>query len=360
MKRNLFIITSLAAGLLVAACGSANKNEVNIAESAIAVRLQKVESSQQTTTFSSPAQIEASKRSILSTRVSGFVRQVHVKVGDRVSKNQLLVSLNNDDLMAQKRQIDASIEKAQEHLAAVEKDFNRFKRLLESKSVTEKEFDDVNVRFKMAQSDLELALQKRNEINAQFEYFNVKAPFSGLVTADFIDAGDLANPGAPLLTIEAQETLEVVTSVSESNISNINANTPVQVTIPALDITSTGRITEMSSSASQSGGQFLVKISLDATKQSLLPGMYAQVHFAYTNPMQANKVLIPESALVHKGQLTGVYTVSKEQKALLRWVRLGATDGKFIEVLSGLSTNESFIIDAREKLYNGATVRIQQ
>lgn len=360
MKRNLFIIAILFVVLSVAACGDASENEVNTSETAIAVRLQKAEPSEGVASFSAPAQLEASRMTTLSTRMSGFIDQVHVKVGDRVNKNQLLVSLNSADLNAQKAQVNASIQKAKENLAATEKDFNRFARLFETQSITEKEFDDMSVRFKMAQSDMEQAVQKHNEINAQFEYINVKAPFAGVVTADFVEAGDLANPGAPLLSLESQNTLDVVTLVAESNISNINADMPVRVTIPALATNLSGSIVEMSASASQSGGQFMVKVRLEATEQPILPGMYAQVNFTNGSALSTTSVFIPESAVVHQGQLTGVYTVSQDQKALLRWIRLGSTEEGKVEVLSGLSPNESFIADADAKLFNGASVKVQQ
>ncbi len=359
MKRNLFIFALLSIVLSMAACGDANENEVKSSATVVNVRLQKAITNKGTSSFTTPAQLEASKKITLSTRMSGFIDQVHVKVGDRVKKNQLLVSLNSNDLNAQKAQIEAAIFKAEENLSAAEKDFNRFTRLYERQSITEKEFDDVVVRFKMAQSDVEKALQKGNEINAQFEYINVKAPFSGVVTADFVEAGDLANPGAPLLSLESQNTLDVVTLVAESNVSNINADMPVRITIPALATSLSGSIIEMSASGSQSGGQFMVKIRLEATEQPILPGMYAQVHFTDESTFESTSVFIPESAIVRQGQLTGVYTVSQDQKALLRWIRLGERDNNQVEVLSGLLPNESFITSADSKLFNGVSVKIQ-
>ena len=70
-------------------------------------------------------------------------------------------------------------------------------------------------------------------------------------------------------------------------------------------------------------------------------------------------VLVPKEALVYKGQLTGIYTVSQNKTAMLRWLRLGRDYGNQIEVLSGLSTDESYIVSAEGKLYNGVKVTIQ-
>jgi hypothetical protein len=70
-------------------------------------------------------------------------------------------------------------------------------------------------------------------------------------------------------------------------------------------------------------------------------------------------VLVPESALVRQGQLTGVYTVGSDNVAILRWLRIGKTFGNQLEVLSGLSADEQYIVSAEGKLFNGAKVSVQ-
>jgi multidrug efflux pump subunit AcrA (membrane-fusion protein) len=121
----------------------------------------------------------------------------------------------------------------------------------------------------------------------------------------------------------------------------------------------TGKVTEVSTSAKNTGGQYLVKISLDKTDASILSGMFVTVQFPIETKDKTEMVLIPKQALVTKGQLYGIYTVSESNTALLRWLRLGRTFGNQVEVLSGLSSNESYIISADGKLYNGAKVSIQ-
>jgi multidrug efflux pump subunit AcrA (membrane-fusion protein) len=69
-------------------------------------------------------------------------------------------------------------------------------------------------------------------------------------------------------------------------------------------------------------------------------------------------VLVPTSSIINKEQLTGIYTVSQNNTALLRWVRLGKTYGSNTEILSGLNKTESFIVNAQGKLYNGVPVSV--
>jgi len=115
-------------------------------------------------------------------------------------------------------------------------------------------------------------------------------------------------------------------------------------------------------SATNTGGQYLVKINLDKTDNTVLSGMFVNVQFPVENKVQTAKsevLLVPESALVKQGQLTGVYTIGEGNIAILRWLRTGKNFGNQVEVLSGLSASEQYIVSAEGKLYNGALVSIQ-
>jgi multidrug efflux pump subunit AcrA (membrane-fusion protein) len=151
----------------------------------------------------------------------------------------------------------------------------------------------------------------------------------------------------------------VIAIVPESEISKITSGSSVKVLVKSISKMVTGKVTEVSTSAKNTGGQYLVKISLDKTDASILSGMFVTVQFPIETKDKTEMVLIPKQALVTKGQLYGIYTVSESNTALLRWLRLGRTFGNQVEVLSGLSSNESYIISADGKLYNGAKVSIQ-
>ena len=87
--------------------------------------------------------------------------------------------------------------------------------------------------------------------------------------------------------------------------------------------------------------------------------MFVTVQFPIEKQTKTDLVLIPKNALVTKGQLSGVYTISDNSTAILHWLRLGRTFGDQVEVLSGLAANEPYIISADGKLFNGVKVSIQ-
>ena len=303
--------------------------------------------------------IQASNSADLSTRMMGYVKKVHVNVGDKVRKGQLLVSINNADLQAKKGQVNAGITKAKTALNNAEKNYKRFKNLFASTSVTQKEMDDMTANYEMAKAGLESANQMKNEINAQFAYSNITAPFSGVITSKNIETGDMANPGMPLISIETPKVFEVIAMVPETEISKIKKGTSVNVLVKSLDKTLKGKVSEVSTSAKNTGGQYLVKINLDKTDVPILSGMFSTVQFPVEREIKSSLVLIPKDAIVKNGQLSGVYTVSESNTALLRWLRLGRTYGNKVEVLSGLNADESYIVSGEGKLFNGAKVSVQ-
>ena len=102
-----------------------------------------------------------------------------------------------------------------------------------------------------------------------------------------------------------------------------------------------------------------MKIDLEKTAITILSGMFSTVQFPVERKVKSSLVLIYLDAIVKNGQLSGVYTVSQSNTAMLRWLSLGRIYGNQVEVLSGLNSDESYIVSSETKLFNGAKVSIQ-
>lgn len=358
MKKT-YTILILSVALLLASCGSENKKPVVDNSPAIAVKTSQVAANGNSPFLSVSGKIQATNSADLSTRMMGYVNKVYVNVGDKVRKGQLLVSINNSDLQAKRAQVNAGITEANAALSNAQKDYNRFKNLFVDNSASQKEMDDMTANYEMAKARVEAANQMKNEINAQFAYTNITAPFSGTVTGKNVEAGNMANPGVPLISIETPGNFKVMAMVPETEISAIKKGTTVDVLVKSINKTIKGKVKEVSTSAKNTGGQYLVKIDLDKTDANILSGMFTTVQFPVERKETSSMVLIPNEAIVTNGQLSGVYTVSQSNTALLRWLRLGRTFGDHVEVLAGLNVDEAYIVSAEGKLFNGAKITIQ-
>lgn len=362
MKKNIAILT--LSTFLFLSCGKDRKQATNN-EPAIAVQVSGISADSNAPFVTASGKIEAENSANVSTRMMGYVTKVHVKVGQKVGAGQLLVSVNNTDLQAKKAQVDASILQATAAYNNAKKDYERFTALFNQQSASQKELDDMTSRYEMAKAGLEGARQMRNEVMAQFSYSNITAPFSGEVTNTFVKEGDMANPGMPLVSVEGVLRMQVTAMISESDIAQIKNGMPVKVLVKSINKEVSGKVSEVSGSAKNTGGQYLVKVTLNATDKAILSGMFVNVQFPIANKPKAettvksDKVMVPESVLVKQGQLTGIYTIANGKTAILRWIRTGKSFGNQVEVLSGLSANEQYIVSAEGKLYNGAFVSVQ-
>ena len=367
MKIKLKSIALVSAGFIIlssAAC-SGNKKEKAAANSDAAVLVTVATPSAATQQgINLSGQIEASQTASISTRIMGFITMLKVKVGDPVAKGQLLVSISSQDIIAKRRQIDAMIAEAQANVSSAQKDFDRFSTLYKQQSATAKELDNVTLQYSAAKARLEAARQMRNEVNANLGYTSLTAPFSGIVTQKLAEAGSMANPGMPILTIEQSGSYQVSASVPENVINQIHTGAEAVITIKSVDRTIKGTVVQINPSSQYTGGQYIIKVNIaDADKKGLYAGMYATISIPVKEPVavttNANAVMVPASSIEHKDQLTGLYTIGSNNTALLRWVRLGKTYGDQVEVLSGLGKDEQFVLSADGKLYNGIPVKIK-
>ena len=355
------IFIPVLALVLLASCNSEKKQEI-VKEPAIVVKVSGVSENSNSPFVTASGKIEAKNSANLSTRMMGYVTKLHVQVGQKVNAGQLLVSINNTDLQAKKAQVDASILQATASYNSAKKDYDRFVNLFKVQSASQKELDDMTARYEMAKAGLEATKQMRNEVMAQFSYSNITAPFAGVVTNTFIKQGDMANPGMPLVSVEGASKLQVMAMVSENDIVSIKKGMPVSVLVKSSNEKLDGKVSEVSISATNTGGQYLVKVDLDKTDATVLSGMFVNIQFPIANKANTSKsevLLVPESALVKQGQLTGLYTIGTGNVAILRWLRVGKSFGDQVEVLSGLSANEQYIVSADGKLYNGVTISVQ-
>lgn len=299
-------------------------------------------------------QLMAVHSAAISTRIMGYITRMNVNIGDNVRAGQLLFSIKSADIRAKDGQVIANIAAAEAALANAKKDYERFKILHSQNSATDKELENITLQYKAAEAQSQAARQMRNEVNANMTYADVTAPFSGTITQKMMEAGSLAGPGAPVLMLESSGALQATAMVTEDRIKHIHQGMHVNITADADGKNTGGTVTEISRSSVTTGGQYLIKINPD-NSEGLLSGMY--VHIRIPVATTTNTISVPVSSLVIQGDLVGVYTVSGDNKALLRWLRTGNTSNGQVEVLSGLAARERYISYADGRLWNGANIK---
>lgn len=298
--------------------------------------------------------LEADKSIMVSTRMMGWVRQVHVREGQTVAKGDLLVSIDDSDLRAKKAQAEAGIVEAKAVLANAEKMAERFQKLYAEKSVSKQQLDDVLTGRDRAAAGLKMAEAGLAEVKVHLGYLNVTAPVDGLVSRKMIEEGGMANPGMPLVMLESAGAMKVVAHLGEKDVSSVELGDMVTVDVTSLDnAVFTAPLDKIVPAANPGSRTYDIEIVLAEPDARLKSGMFARVSV----PVGTREaVTVPVETVVRRGQLTGVWTVAENGTAHLRWVRLGRPVGESVEILSGLEGTETVVLSTEQPLAEGDRV----
>ena len=340
--------------------------------------------------------VKAKTTTQVSANMMGRIISFPAVEGDMVSRGQLLVEIDNSESKSQLQKAQAGLAEAQASLIELERSvetanaavriaeankqlaettFGRYNELYRRSSVSAQEFDEAQARLNAAASELDRVrsnvreiLAKNKQITARIEqakaeianikvvdgYSRIVAPVSGVVVKKFAEAGAIASPGTPLLAIEdsSQYRLEAAVEESRSKFVHIGSRVKVQIdAVGAGDITGTvAEILPTSDSASRS---YTVKIDLPANPLQRT-GLYGLARFALS---QKDAITVPQSAIVQRGQLTGVYIVGADGVVHFRIVTTGKTSGRSIEILSGINEGDEVAASDTSKLNDGTRVR---
>jgi len=269
--------------------------------------------------------VTSDHRVSISSRLSGYIRELTVREGDQVKAGQILVRV--DPVDAKQALIQAKAD-----LADAEADLNRYKELFKSGAVSKQQLSKIELRYTVAKSQVKQA-------SNQLSYAEVRSPVAGVVVEKRLSQGDLAAPGMPILTIEDPASLLVETYVSEGFISKIHENAIVDVTIPSLHKTFEGTVRQVVQAADPVSHQFLVKVALKASAD-IHPGMFAQAGFRVG---ERQAILVPQSTLKTHSGLHAVYVLDAHGISQYRLVRLGQTLGDNVEIVAGLHDGDTII-----------------
>ncbi|WP_171032909.1 efflux RND transporter periplasmic adaptor subunit [Fodinibius saliphilus] len=344
--------------MLGISCSSSEETEIDPQES-VRVSVEKAKARQASNSYQYAGEVTSERTVTLSTKVMGRVSQLDVEQGDYLQKGEVLVRIKDDNLQAQKNQVEARMQEAKAGLKNTETNYNRLKALHEKESATQKELDDISTQYEMAKAKVNALEGKLNEINDMLNYTVLEAPFNGYVVDKRISEGDMAAPGQPLVSFEQEGQMEVEITVPETQISHFNRGDTVSVDIKAAGIQNLmGMVAAINPSGNRGSRQFRLKVRLPELDEEagIKSGMFARVT---RNSKGEPVVTIPQSAIVERGQLTGIYTLSSNNELVLRWIRLGDSNGQNIEVLSGLAAGEQYVSNVDGTLREGQKVSTQ-
>lgn len=303
------------------------------------------------------AGLQPFRRAMPGTVLMGRVEQVLHQEGDRVKSGELLARVESRDVSARLAQAEAAVAaaKAQEENARRTRD--RILRLSERQAASPKNLDDATAGYEGAVAGLKAAEEGVAAARVMLGYSRITSPFDGVVTEKKVEAGDTAAPGMPLFVVEDTSKMKLEAPLPESWLPRLKVGEPVEVVVESVaELARQGTIAEILPTMDSRSRTFLVRVVLDNADGALRSGMFARLRIGGA---ERPAVAVPESALVRRGPLSGIFVVDASGTARLRWITLGdAREGR-VEVLTGLKAGERFVTVPPPDLEDGRKVGVK-
>lgn len=292
--------------------------------------------------ISSEGVVEAVRQSTLAAQIAGQIVELRVKVGDRVKAGQVLLRI---DPRAAEQVVSGSqsqLAEAQAGLTNALRSFERSKQLFAQKFISKAGLDQAELDYKAAQARVGSLQANAGQASTAKTFTTITAPYAGVIAATPIEVGDMATPGRPLVTVFDPDSMRVIATLSQSSLRDVQLQMPVQIEVPALKRSLTAKQVTLVPLADSRTHTAKLRLELgDAA--GLLPGQFARVYFATG---VARKLVIPNSAVLRRSEVTAVYVQRGGGQAQLRQIRVGDLSGDgYIEVLSGLREGERIAQD---------------
>lgn len=290
------------------------------------------------------ASLQRADQAVLSTRLAGTVKRVLVAEGSAVAAGQLLLELEAGDLLGQLKAAQTAREAAAAH-------HRRIQALQAQGAATPSELEQAAAALAAAEGAVA-------SVQGQLAFAQIRAPFAGTVQRRDVQPGAFAGPGQPLLTLEGRGALELTASLSEAEAGALAVGRKVA-------FESEGRVGQAVVTALAPGGDPLThRQALRARvvqPTDLRSGAFARIQVpgapAAGGPEGIRAVSVPLSALVRRGELSGVF-VEEGGKAVLRWLSLGERRGDGVEVRAGLAAADRVIANPAN-LQDGQPVKVE-
>ncbi len=312
--------------------------------------------------------IQAKTISVISSRIMGTINEIFVKLGDKVSAGQQLLLIDDKELQQQVNAAQAGyegakkvLETAQSNKALADTTYNRYKQLFDAKALSGQEMDRItnqkeaaDLEDKRAQASVQSAEANLHQAKINLDYSRITSPVDGIVTQKNIDKGSMAMPGTALLTIEDVREYKIEVNVDERMANQFTISMPINVIVDSISRTFNADINEIVPSIDTSSRTFVLKAVIkDPNEGKLSNGLFARVLIPQK---KINILVVPEKAVVRRGQLVGVYVLGEQDRIIFRMIRTSRTFGSDIEVISGLRENEKIIVDGINKVSEGQKI----
>ena len=338
------------------------------------------------------AEFEAFQEVEVMAKVAGYVKQIHVDIGDHVKAGQVLAVLEVPEMLDDATRASATIEQADAEIAAARDELARseaafqishlsFSRLQEVAKreaglIAIQELDEAQSReqearsrvagaksrLRVAEQRLQVAKAEQARTRTMGNYVTITAPFAGTITKRYADTGSMVQAGIasrsqalPVVQLSQGDLLRLRLPVPESMVPTVRVGRPVEVEVPSLARTFAGRVARFSGKVDVATRSMVTEVDVPNPTGVILPGMYAQVLLGLE---EHNDVLsVPIESVERHSSGPRVYVVGSAGEVQIVPIQLGIEDTGRAEIIAGLAEGDQVVVGKRAELESGERVR---
>jgi RND family efflux transporter MFP subunit len=307
--------------------------------------------------------VRATDSSNLSFEVSGRVETVHVDVGSRVGKGQLLAVLDKEPYRLDVDAAQAELEKAKANVVNTKEEYDRQERVYSQGAGAKSKLEQAKYNYDAARSQVNYQMAKLNLAKRNLSKTMLTSPYDGYIAWRSVDPHEEIKVGQKVFAIDAKGTLEVDLAVPETTINRVHIGTPSTVRFPTMpDHSVKGRISDIGSAAVKSNA-FPVKVGLIEPPANINPGMTAEVSLVLKDDSQIAGYLVPLQAILPAKEVGQGYAFVYDPKTST--VRktpvqtLGAEQNMTI-ISEGLSAGDIIAVAGVSFLADGMKVKLME
>jgi RND family efflux transporter MFP subunit len=393
-QRRMLLATGIAASVLpIASCGRSTQAQASPVPETLTVAVAKTARADLSTTLVLTAEFEPFQDVDVMAKVSGYIRQIKVDIGDRVREGQLLATLEIPEMQDELNRAAAAIDEATAALATAKDELQRaesgrdiahlsYSRLLDvSKTepglVPQQQVDEARSRDLVAEAQVSAAKSRIAEaeqrirvaeadqarLKTMYQYAVITAPFTGVVTRRYANTGSLIQAGTssqtqamPVVRISENGLLRLQLPVPESAVPIVHLGEPVDVKVAALHRNFPGRVARFADKVDEATRTMKTEVDVSNPALQLVPGMYAEVDLI--TEQRRDVLTVPVEAVDGSGDSARLFTVQAAGTIHIIPVRLGIENAQRIEVQSSeLHAGDDVVVGSRSGLKEGMKVQ---
>ncbi len=301
-------------------------------------------------------------------KVTGKVKEITSKVGQRISKGETIFVIDDSDIKDQLEQAQAGLLMAEanyrqnkEKYENARKDLERSEQLYKEGAISEQALEQIRANSSDAglavlEAQMNQAKASYDMVSRQYDECRVKSPIDGVVAYINVGIGETVTPGVPVAVVVDMSGIILEGSIGESLINHVERQGSIDIRIPSAGGQPfTGTIKEVSPAADQRTGLFGLKVEIDNPDGVIKPGMFAEA--GLIKDAREDAVCIPSAAVLAKNGDRYIYIV-EDGKAVYRKVVTGIGGDGTVEIISGVKEGEEVIVRGQNYLDDGEAVRV--